>query len=86
MIPASYINVDWRNTTPVDHKSETIGIGLQMQDGKVIRVQLGIDCALDMVKSVFEFIENYERTRSHSPKSSGMPSSLGSTPEDGQNV
>lgn len=79
-IPNSYQNAEWRNTTPIDKDTQRIGLGFNVSDGSVVRVCISTDNAKHLVESIHEFI-NF-----HSLMSSGIPSTPGSIPFDGEKV
>ena len=79
-IPISYISVTWRNTTPVEKSSESIGIGFDANDGHVLRLKLDIMSAEHLSQTISEYLEAHRRKISQSPKSPG------SIPEEGQKV
>ena len=79
-IPKSYMPAEWRNTTPVEHDTNRIGIGFDASDGNIIRLVISIASARHLAESIQEFLS------SHSVMSSGMPSVDVSKPPDGENV
>jgi len=86
MIPSSYIPATWRNTLPVEASSESVGIGFNTNYGQILRFKLDIVGAKHLSRSIAEYLEAYGCRTSQSPKSSEIPSSPGSIPEEGQKV
>ena len=80
-LPSSYIQVVWRNTTPVDAKTDHVGLGFDLDDGSVLRLSL----SPETVRHLMETLQPYVH-RTQSETSSGIPSLDVSTPFDGENV
>lgn len=79
-MPNSYTRAEWRNTTPVDCETETIGLGFDTAGGEVVRLAVSITSAKHIAESLHEFLS------SHSVMSSGMPRTPGSTPLEVEKV
>lgn len=77
-LPASYRPVTWRSTTPVDPASRQIGVSFQQEDGTVVRVAFGLDCARHLGQSMADYLERFQ-----SSMSSGIPSADVSIPREG---
>jgi hypothetical protein len=79
-IPDSYKTAEWRNTLPVDSSICRLGIGLDLEDGRIERFSISIKSAKHLAESIQEYLV------SHSVKSSGIPNVPGSTPFEGEKV
>lgn len=71
----------WRHTHPVDHATQTMQIGLVVDDGFVLRLDLDVSGAKHLAESISDYL-----SLAHSERSSGIPSVPKSTPDDGMNV
>ncbi len=84
-LPAIFQEATWLCTTPFDDATERVGLGFNI-GGEKVRLRLDLTSALDIVATLAEALSAYQRRRSHSDTSSGMPSSEVSTPDDGEKV
>lgn len=79
-LPTSYKRASWRGTLPVDAVTERVGLAINVEGGDVLRVGLDLASALDIVATLADALASHQNRRSHSDRSSGMPSAEGSTP------
>jgi hypothetical protein len=76
----SYEHATWRGTLPPAPETQEMAIFFDTQSG-VVRFRLSSASALEIAKSIFDYLET-----DHSLMSSGIPSSPGFTPLLGENV
>lgn len=85
-IPASFKAARWVGTLPVDEATGRVGLTLGNEGGETFRFSLDLVSALDVVATLADALSAYQRKRSHSETSEGMPSRAGSTPPGSENV
>ena len=85
MIPKSYIPATWRTTIGVNDKGE-IGVGFNLEPGKITRLVIDNDGAHRLVTTISDCLKLYSSRSSQSDKSGEMPSSKGSIPDEGVKV
>jgi hypothetical protein len=83
-IPDIYSPAQWRGTTIADVDG-SVGFSLNLPDGSIARYRLDRHSAEQLKDSLAEVLSRHG-SYSQSPSSSGMPSSPGLNPIDGQNV
>ena len=83
MVPAAYQSATWRNATPIDPASKKIGIGFDLEEGRVTRLCLSVEDALRLWDTLGESLSAHF-TSSQSERSSGILREPGSTPQEGQ--
>jgi len=81
---AAYQKVSWRGTLPVDPATREMAVSFDLESGETIRIKLDVNSAEDLAGSITDYLYDYERKCSQNDRSSGMPSSLGSKPDEGQ--
>ena len=59
-IPSEYQRAEWRNTTPVDPETGTIGIGFDRPTG-VTRLAISLDSARALIDTLKAALEAHER-------------------------
>ncbi len=62
MAPVCYQKAQWRHTTPVIKRDESIGFGLTIESSKkTVRFSLDVSCAKQLAESLNEFIADHKR-------------------------
>lgn len=80
-----YKEAKWRNTLPIFDQS--IGIGFTTSAGEDIFLRIPLESARHLMQSIIDdFYIHLGGTFSHSDRSSGIPSSPVSMPEERENV
>lgn len=77
-LPRSYAPARWTCTLPVDVHGR-VGLTLSVGLGEPVRVSFDLENARHVAETLSDVLADYERRRSHSDRSSGMPSAEGST-------
>ena len=55
-IPKTYLPAIWRNTTPSEKDSQSIGIGFDLESGKTIRLKLDRKSAFDLWQTIAGYL------------------------------
>lgn len=84
MLPASYIQADTRNVTPVCPQTQRIGIGFYLMTGGVVRMALSLKDARWLRDCLNGYINSPAGTQS--PGSELSPSVPMSVPSEGVNT
>jgi hypothetical protein len=80
-LPNSFVQADWRNTTPIDSETGRAGVGFNLENGEVLRLSLCPQSVRNLVETLLPYVD-----RTQSVTSSGIPSIDVSTPLDGEKV
>ena len=80
-IPESFTQSELRGVLPMDPATERMGLSFNLHDGNIIRLSISKDSAVHIAKIILDYLN-----LSHSPMSSGMPSSDVSYPSEGSKV
>lgn len=59
-IPAIFTMASWRCTTPVDTDVQRMGVGFNLKNGDVIRLNISVDSAKKLAESIQEFLINVQ--------------------------
>lgn len=85
-IPSSFVSASWRCTLPVDPTTRRLGLAFTLAGGEMVRLAIPVLDARHLSETIADYLDGRIGTTSQSPRSSEMPSSPGSIPDDGKNV
>lgn len=63
MTPRMYVPAEWRCTLPPSRETGCLGVGFNLADGEVIRVELSPAAARNLMESLAEYLSAMDAKR-----------------------
>lgn len=62
-LPDIYDRASWRSTTPVDRKSERVGVSFDSEIGHTVRLSLDVTSARHLLETLAAYLRDHDARR-----------------------